>query len=183
MRARYWSVSGPRELVTGTTWCARVTGPSVRGSYGAGRRGRRCGDGSRSPRSATVAGSPRSPQIRHLRLGASRSLLCMYARTRLSWRRPVPLSAPASCRSSSARSSRSTTHGPPWRVPLPGLEAPRCSACDLADDLEAVRPADRTASRRNHRCGLRYARTSRRSWSVCMAGTTRPDGERNAAVP
>ena len=54
--------------------------------------------------------------------------------------------------------------------------------------LEAVLslppPACRPRARcRSHRCAVRYAVTSRTSWSVCVAACTRAEGERSAPVP
>jgi hypothetical protein len=42
---------------------------------------------------------------------------------------------------------------------------------------------DNSRSLGNHRCAVRCARTSRTSWSVCVAGSTSAEGERNALVP
>jgi hypothetical protein len=53
-------------------------------------------------------------------------------------------------------------------------------------------PSRRTATLReteqrgvawNHRCGVRCARTSRTSWSLCVAGTTSAEAERSARLP
>jgi SAM-dependent methyltransferase len=52
----------------------------------------------------------------------------------------------------------------------------------LQASCASCRRADHAVSR-DHGCGLRYARTSRTSWSLCVAGSTSVEGERSALVP
>jgi hypothetical protein len=58
----------------------------------------------------------------------------------------------------------------------PGRRQPPCAEQGTPAGRNG-RPGDQVIS------VLRYARTSRTSWSVCTAGTTRAEGERNAPVP